>query len=83
MGWGPGCWWGGGYWFGGPLGIIFAVLFWAVVFLGVGYLVSALIRQARGQAPAGRETPIEILKRRFAAGEISEEEFKRMRTEVT
>lgn len=52
------------------------VLFWAAIILGIVWL-------ARGGADRGsggrRETPTEILERRFAEGAISAEEFNERR----
>ena len=53
-------------------------LFWGVIIVGIALLVAALARQ--GARPAGRgESPLEILNRRYASGEIDREEFERMR----
>ena len=83
MGWGPGCWmWGPGYWFGGPFGMVIALLFWALVVAGVVYLIRVLTRRADPGPLAPKDTPLEILKRRYAGGEISAEEFTRMRGEL-
>ncbi len=74
--------WGPGYWFGGPFGTVIMLLFWALVIVGVVYLVRVLTRRADLGAPAVRDTPLEILKRRYADGEISAEEFTRIRGEL-
>ena len=49
-----------------------------LVVLGVIYLVKTLFGGNR-QAPGGKESPEDILKRRYAAGEISTEEFEDMK----
>ena len=83
MGWGPGCaMWGPGYWSGGPFGMVIMLLFWALVIVGAVYLVRVLTRRADPGAPAMRDTPLEILKRRYAGGEIIAEEFTRIRGEL-
>ena len=70
MGWGN-----HGYgmgWFGG----IFMVLFWVVVIAGIIYSIRYL---ATGKsATFGREgsDPLEILKKRYANGEIDTEEYE-------
>ncbi len=71
MGWdgmyyGYGMGWG---WFG----LIFMIAFWALVILGIVYLVKALTD--KGSAPTKEETPLDILKKRYAKGEIDQEEF--------
>ena len=63
-------------WYG--FGWLFGFLFWVLVVLGVIYLVKTLFGGNR-QAPGGKESPEEILKRRYAAGEISTEEFEDMK----
>lgn len=58
---------------------IFMVVFWILVILGIVYLV----RLAIGTKGEGREeTAIEILKKRYAKGEISKEEFEEKKKEL-
>ncbi|BCW93966.1 MAG: hypothetical protein KatS3mg007_1860 [Thermoanaerobaculum sp.] len=84
MSWGPWCgMWGPGYWFGGPWGVIIALLFWALVIAGLVYLVKLLIRQGDGNQAAVKDTPLEILRRRYAVGEITAEEFKKARENLS
>ena len=45
---------------------------------GVAVLVAWAVRSFSGQPPA-HEDPVEILRRRFAAGEISQAEFEQAR----
>jgi putative membrane protein len=73
-------WWygGGGPGWGGWLAMSLSmVVFWGLVVWGV----IALIRWTRGNPvadnyPSERETPQQILARRLASGEISEEEYE-------
>ena len=53
------------------------VLFWAVVIVGIVWLIRGFERRGSGggEAAAGRESPIEILERRFAEGAISSEDY--------
>ena len=61
------------------LGWIFMVLFWGAV--AVGAVVA--VRWLLGQQPGRREEKLlDILKRRYAAGELSREEYERMRREL-
>jgi uncharacterized membrane protein len=63
------------------------ILFWLVVAAGVALLVVwAIQSSSRNKLPAGptqggsqRETPLDILARRFASGEITAEEYERGR----
>lgn len=62
--------WNGGIWFGHGL---FALLVWVVVIAALVALVVGLIRAGRGGgAPAARD----ILKERYARGEIDREEYE-------
>ena len=62
---------------GGVLMVLFMVAFWSV--LVVGAVVAArYFSRARREAPP-TSTPLEILRQRFARGEIDEEEFTRRR----
>ncbi len=78
---GPHCWgWGPGAFRGHPFGLIVGVLFRALVIYGLFLLLSNI---KRGSLLADRlESPMEILKKRYARGEISREEFIRMKTNL-
>lgn len=58
------------------------LLFWALITGGIVWLVVAVSRGSgqpvNRQAPAG-EAPMDILKRRYAAGEINKEQFDEMK----
>jgi putative membrane protein len=76
----------GGMIFGGLL----MLLFWGVVIALVVFAVRALTRSGSGQAtpPAGspgqtRDQALEILRERYARGEISKDEFNSMRQDLT
>jgi putative membrane protein len=52
---------------------------WLIWLIIIGVLIYFLIQRSKGSLPAERgsgETPMEILKRRYAAGELSAEEFE-------
>jgi putative membrane protein len=68
-------WWGGGWY-----GMIFGPLFMILVLAVVVATVMLLVRWAggQGQAPSHR-TPLDILKERFARGEIDKDEFEERR----
>ncbi len=76
-GYGPGMMgWGFG-WGGMLMGLIFLV----VVILVIVFAV----RAARGgyiTGPASHETPLDILKKRYAKGEISKDDFERMKKDL-
>lgn len=66
---GYGDWMFGGMW-------IFTLLFWALLIAGVMLLVKWLRKQNTN------ESALEILKKRYARGEIDKETFDRMKKEV-
>ena len=63
--------------------MVLMVLFWGGVVLGVVWLIRGVARGgwAPGEGPVGKESPVEILERRFAEGAISPEDY-RIRREV-
>ncbi len=61
----------------GALGMI---LFWVVILVGIAYLVKYMVSQDK---PRGEiSSPVEILKRRYASGEISKEEYKQLMNDL-
>lgn len=58
------------------LGLLFMVLFWVLVISGVVYLVKWLMSQGIAGRP---ESNLDILKKRYARGEISKQEFDAMK----
>ncbi len=67
-----------GLWHG--FGWIFMILFWVLVIFGVIYVVKLLSRQ--GDDLTSRETAEDILKKRYARGEITKDEFDRMMKDI-
>ena len=66
-----------GHWFG--FGGGFMWLFWILIILAIVLLIRGV---SGGQSTENRETPLEILKKRYARGEIDEEEYKNRRKEL-
>lgn len=71
---------------GGMMGVgmwIFLLLLWGFAIFGLVCAVRWLV--TRGKAGGGQgspSTPLEILKARYAKGEIGKEEFERMKKEL-
>jgi putative membrane protein len=58
---------------------------WLILIILVVVVTVFLLRQRKGTGlseGSSREGPREILKRRYAAGEISKEEFERVKDEI-
>lgn len=68
---------GGWGWMGGAMWV-----FWILLIVVVVVLVKALAGGGPDASTERHETPLEILKARYARGEISEEEFHRRRDEL-
>jgi putative membrane protein len=63
-----------------PLGWVFMLLLWGFAILGVVCAIRWVL--SRGQASrlgADRTSPLDILKKRYARGEITEEEFEQVK----
>jgi len=68
----------GGMGYGG-FGMIFMFLFWGLIIA----LVIMLIRQAGSKTNSSKdESPVNIVKQRYAKGEISKQEFDRLMSEL-
>jgi putative membrane protein len=66
----------GGFGFGGG----FMWIFWILII----FAIIALFRgvSGSGSGAPGSDSPMEILRKRFASGEITDEEFERRRKEL-
>ena len=63
-------------------GWIMMVVFWGLVIVGIVALVRAMSDRGAAAQPKGSETPVEILRRRYAAGELTKEQFEEMKQNV-
>lgn len=70
MGWG---------WIG--LGAVHMVLFWVLVILGIDALVRLLGGGTRDEMPR-QQNAVDILKARYAKGEITREQFEQMKRDI-
>jgi len=70
--------WGGGFWFGPVL----MILFWLIIIGGAILIIYALVNPQRSVPPSAGESALEILKSRYAKGEISKEEFEEKKKDL-
>ncbi len=73
--------WGNGYW-GMGVGWIFMALILVLVILGVVAMMRWLGLGGSGHREAPRQTPLEILRERYARGEIDREEYEQKRRDL-
>jgi putative membrane protein len=87
--WGIGPWMMGGTW--GWIGGIFMMFFWILVLVAVVLLIRWLVTAGGNRTPVshGPQTPhssvesaLDILKKRYARGEITKEQFELMRRDL-
>jgi putative membrane protein len=70
---------GPGAFFPGPLGWIITLIFWMLVI----YLLIKLFQALFSDGKRASKTHLEALKKRYAQGEINEDEYRRMKTELS
>jgi putative membrane protein len=82
-----GNWGGHGLW-GMGFGLLFMILFWGLIILGIVALVRWLMRESQAgrqqdwRAPPRDKTPLEIVQERYARGEIDRAEFEQKRQDL-
>jgi putative membrane protein len=77
MYWGNhGWWWGWGMGFGW----LFMTIFWVLAIIGIIYLVRKIAACTKNEEQG--ETAFDILKKRYAKGEITKEEFDRIKDDL-
>lgn len=74
-GYGPGWGWMIGGW-------VMMLVFWAVVIIGIVALVRYLSDRGGATRLKEPEAPLDILRRRYAAGDITKEQFEEMKRDV-
>lgn len=72
---------GMGWWM--VFGSIWMILFWAVIIGLVVWGVTRLVhREVHGTGAAPRRDPLDIARERYARGEITKEEFERIKRDL-
>jgi len=69
--------WGDHWMFGG-----FMWIFWVAVLVGLVFLIKYLVQQSSKGEPGVKEDALEILKKRYAKGEINKEEFEQKKKDL-
>lgn len=57
-------------------------VFWIVLILVVVFLVRLMMNTGSSQSGTSLESPLQILEKRFARGEINKDEFESMKKEL-
>jgi putative membrane protein len=76
-GWEPGRMMNYGFGYGG-------MFMWVIFIIVLGVVIYFIVQTLKSKNVAGQaqDSPLDILKRRYAKGEITKEEFDRMKKEV-
>ena len=69
--------WGEHYIFGG-----FMWVFWIIVIVGLVFLIKWIVQQGNPAETRTVESPLEILKKRYARGEINQEEYEQKKKDL-
>ena len=77
--------WDYGWGMGFGLGWFSMIIFWVLLILGIVYLVKIIAGSPKKGDKEGTDkegTAIDILKKRYAKGEISKEEFDKIKDDI-
>ena len=69
------CGFGFGHW-------MIGVIVWVVIVIGLVLVVTWLVRAVRGSSQPKQDSALEILKRRYASGALTREEYDERRREL-
>ena len=76
-------WCGPGTFLSGPLGVIISLLFWGlIIYLAVWLFHSIFKSKSQDSSAANDNRALDILKERYASGEIGNAEFEQMKTDL-
>ena len=57
-------------------------IFWIVVIVFVVFVMKTMMNENSSQADKSEESPLKILEKRYASGEINQDEFESMKKEL-
>ena len=64
-------------------GLFFMLVFWIAVMVGIVFLIKWIVEQSRSSASSSSgESALDILKKRYAEGEIDKEEFEQKKRDL-
>jgi putative membrane protein len=63
-------------------GGFFMIFFWIITIAAAVLLINYILKKG-SQPDRSTETPVDILKKRYAKGEISKQEFEEMKKDLT
>lgn len=76
-------WYYGWDWFGGGLFMFFfMLLFWALVIAGAVWFIRYVANGVSGGRAPGSKNALDILKERYAKGEIDKDEFEAKKKDI-
>ena len=62
--------------------MILMIAFWSAVSIGIVYFIKWVISTGKKHDIKTEETALDVLKKRYARGEISKEDFERMKQDI-
>jgi putative membrane protein len=79
------CQWGMGYGMMGGFGFLFVIIFWVLIVVLIILLIRRLLSSAptRISSPHQEDSALELLKKRYARGEIEKEEFEAKKKDLS
>ena len=63
--------------------MVLMIAFWCAVIIGIVYFVKWVISTGKRPEIMTEETALDILKKRYARGEISRDDFERMKQDIS
>jgi putative membrane protein len=66
----------------GGFGFIFMILWWVLIIAGIVALIKWLVGQSSSTGGSHERTPLEILKERYAIGDINKQEFEEKKKDL-